>query len=62
MSKISDIIKRINPCEASEDSLVWSILSTIFPHYCWCCSAIRGFVYGVGVTGLVWIASELIWR
>lgn len=52
MEKILGIFKRINPCNANENSFIWKFLSTVFPHECWCCSAVRGMVYGVVLTSI----------
>jgi hypothetical protein len=34
----------INPCRV--DSAVGDVLEKIFPTECWCCSALRGVLYG----------------
>lgn len=43
---LSDFVKKVNPCHSSEESLAWRIMCYLFPD-CWCCSGIRGFIYGV---------------
>lgn len=43
---LSDFVRRYNPCHSSEESLAWRIMCFLFPD-CWCCSGIRGFIYGV---------------
>lgn len=43
---IAAFVKRHNPCHSSEDSLAWRLMCFLFPD-CWCCSGIRGFIYGV---------------
>ena len=52
MKTILKFIHKINPCEQSDTSITWRIMSTIFPE-CWCCAGIRGFVYGVIFTTFI---------
>lgn len=40
MKTILNFIHKINPCEQSDTSITWRIMSTIFPE-CWCCAGIR---------------------
>lgn len=47
-----DFVVYINPCEGEDkddNSIIWRIISTIFPE-CWCCAGLRGIVYGIVLT------------
>lgn len=46
LDKIAEKLEPLNFCHASEDSLTWRVLCFLFPE-CWCCSGIRGTVYGI---------------
>lgn len=51
--KIKSWIKKINPCEAAEDSFIWRLMSTLFPD-CFCCAGLRGIFIGAGLSLLVY--------
>lgn len=52
ITKIKGFIKKVNPCEVSDESLTWRILCFIFPD-CWCCAGIRGVVIGAALASAV---------
>lgn len=51
--RLSSFVIKYNPCHSSEDSIAWRIMCFLFPD-CWCCSGIRGFIYGVVFMLIVW--------
>lgn len=51
--KVAATVKKYNPCHSDEESLAWRIMCYLFPD-CWCCSGIRGFIYGVLFMLIVW--------
>lgn len=52
VDKVAELLKPTNPCHSSEESLAWRIMCVLFPE-CWCCSGIRGIIYGVVLTLIV---------
>lgn len=52
--RLAGFVNRHNMCHADEDSRAWRVACYLFPG-CWCCAGIRGFIYGVMVSGLVGI-------
>jgi hypothetical protein len=51
--KLSAFVTRYNPCHSDENSWAWKVMCYLFPD-CWCCSGIRGFIYGVIFMVIVW--------
>ena len=50
---LETIMHAINPCNAAEDSIRWRVACLLFPE-CWCCAGLRGIIYGVTGTALLW--------
>lgn len=60
-NRLSIIVKKYNVCHAKEESRAWRIACYLFPE-CWCCSGIRGFIYGTVTTIIVyWIVRIVVW-
>lgn len=51
--RLSDFVRRHNPCHSDENSFAWRVMCYLFPD-CWCCSGIRGFIYGIVFMLFLW--------